>query len=353
MKIDIVHPGYYPLHATDFDSVGLGGNDTGMVLAARGLARRGHQVRVFAHCDPHTDQGVTWLNLHDLYPREHRDVVIFWVRTRRVDASQFNAPVRVAKLGLKKPNIELLAQVQRGEINLLLAFSSFQRDRYCQRYHFPAEANWVVTADGLDISYYPPGPVKQPGKVLHAANPDRGLKLVLDVWPAIRQRHPEATLTIASSYLLRGISAEEDLQKGGHLYERARRMSGLGVAYLGRLSKPELIRHQLSAQVYLYPTTYEETCCIAALEAAAASEVIICSPSGALPDRVRHGVTGLLISGDPADPPVRDRFAAETVRVLNDRDLLTHLAAEARILAQTHDYTSVLTTWEDSFARLL
>ena len=55
-------------------------------------------------------------------------------------------------------------------------------------------------------------------------------------------------------------------------------MAGLDVRYLGRVPRPELIWHRLTAEFYLYPTKVPETCRVAALEAAAAGEVILSSP---------------------------------------------------------------------------
>jgi hypothetical protein len=179
------------------------------------------------------------------------------------------------KLGTRKAKDGLLAHVLDGSINLLIALSGFQRDLYIRDHGFPATGSWIVTAYGLDIAQYRQRPAKVPGKFLHAAAPHRGLEHVLDMWPAIRGRHPAAELFIASSHLLRGVTAAEDQQRSGHLYERAESMAGLGVRFLGRVPKPELIWHQLTAEFYLYPTQVPETCCVAALEAAAAGEVIL------------------------------------------------------------------------------
>ncbi|PMR61333.1 hypothetical protein C1A38_09350 [Verrucosispora sp. ts21] len=353
MKVDIVHPGYLPVQPSDLENKGLGGNETALVLAARGLAARGHEVRVFADCPRVEDQGVNWHPLPGLQEGEYRDVVIFWVRTKRVEPRRFNAPVRVAKLGLKTPNDSLLDQVLNDEINVLIAFSDFQRRLYLDNFGYPEAANWVVTADGLDISHYARRLPKVPGRFLHAANPKRGLEPLLDMWPTIRGVYPGAELFVASSHLLRGITADEDERRAGDLYRRAAAMSADGVRFLGRVAKPDLIELQLTAQFYLYPTTYPETCCIAALEAAAAGDVIVCSPAGALPDRVVDGVTGFLIEGDPADAAVAWRFADRVALLREDPSRLERMAQAARDLAATHDYAHVLPIWEEAFARTM
>lgn len=353
MKIDIIHPGYFVVQPSDLVTKGLGGNETGMILAARGLSGRGHEVRVYADAPRVDDHGVRWYPLGDLVEGEYRDVIIFWVRTTRREPGRFNAPVRVAKLGLKKPNDALAGQVGVGDINLLIAFSHFQRDLYLRDFGFPATAEWVVTADGLDTSDYTEQRPKVAGRFLHAANPKRGLQPLLAMWPSVRRAHPDAELFIASSHLLRGVTVEEDWARAGVLYERARAMAGDGVRFLGRVAKPELAALQLTAQFYLYPTTYPETCCVAALEAAAAGAVIVCSAAGALPDRVIDGVTGCLIEGDPADVGVARAFVERITVLRSDPARLARMAREARDLAARHDYTKVLPVWEDAFARVL
>ncbi|RNH98270.1 glycosyltransferase [Micromonospora aurantiaca] len=353
MRIDIVHPGYLSVQPSDLHSKGLGGNETALVLAARGLAARGHEVRVFADCRRVEDQGARWHPLPSLRKEEYRDVIMFWVRTKRVEPGSFNAPVRVAKLGLKTPNDSLLDQVLNDEVNVLIAFSDFQRHLYLDNFGYPETANWVVTADGLDISHYARRLPKVPGRFLHAANPKRGLEPLLDMWPTIRRAYPGAELFVASSHLLRGITADEDERRAGDLYRRAASMSADGVRFLGRVAKPDLIELQLTAQFYLYPTTYPETCCIAALEAAAAGDVIVCSPAGALPDRVVDGVTGFLIDGDPADPSVAGRFADRIALLREDPSRLERMGQAARDLAGTHDYAHVLPIWEKAFARAM
>ena len=353
MKIDIVHPGYLPVQPSDLTTKGLGGNETGMILSTRVLAARGHDVRVYADCPHVEDSGVQWRALTELAEDEYRDVIIFWVRTKRMEPGRFNAPVRAAKLGLKTPNESLIHQVGAGDINLLIAFSDFQRNLYIKNVGYPTDAAWVVTADGLDTSDYANQRPKVPGRFLHAANPRRGLQPLLDMWPAIHEAHPDAELFIASSHLLRGITVEEDLRRAGALYERAKAMASHGVHYLGRLAKPDLIELQLTAQFYLYPTTYPETCCIAAMEAAAAGAVIVCSPAGALPDRVIDGVTGCLIEGDPADTDVAQAFVDIITALRADPARLAHMARAARDHAATSDYTEVLPVWEDAFGRVL
>ncbi|WP_018909243.1 hypothetical protein [Salinispora arenicola] len=120
MKIDIVHPGYLAVQPSDLATKGVGGNETSMILCSRRLAARGHDVRVYADCPHVNDLGVQWLPLNELSEDEYRDVVIFWVRTKRIEPSRFNAPVRAVKLGLKTPNDTNVLPVWENAFNRLL-----------------------------------------------------------------------------------------------------------------------------------------------------------------------------------------------------------------------------------------
>ncbi|RAS59411.1 glycosyl transferase family 1 [Lentzea atacamensis] len=353
MKIDLVHPGYFPVQPSDLATKGLGGNETSMVVLARGLASRGHEVRVYADCPRVDDRGVRWLPLTELGKDHYRDVIIFWVRTKRMEPGRFNSPVRAVKLGLRKPNDSLIGEVRAGDINLVIAVSDFHRNLYVTEHGYPHDAEWVVTPDGLDTADYADPQPKVEGRFLYAANPKRGLEQLLDMWPAIHDAHPDSELFVASSHLLRGITPEEDLLRAGALYDRAKAMAPIGVHYLGRVAKPDLIKLQLTAQFYLYPTTSPETCCIAAMEAAAAGAVIVCSPTGALPDRVIDGVTGCLIEGDPADADVAQTFVEKITALRAEPARLIQMAQAARELAGASDYTQVLPVWEHAFGRVL
>ncbi|CAO5187057.1 hypothetical protein FAIPA1_600017 [Frankia sp. AiPs1] len=81
-----------------------------------------------------------WQPLTELTEDTYRDVIIFWVRTKGMEPGRFNAPVRAVKLGLKRPNGSLISQVGAGHINLLIAFSDFQRNLYINSFGYPADA---------------------------------------------------------------------------------------------------------------------------------------------------------------------------------------------------------------------
>lgn len=349
MRIDVIHPGYMPLQDGMYDAPGVGGNESSMILVSRHLALRGHDVRVYADCRPEVARGVQWQPLDRYRPGEARDVAVFWVNTGAVDVSAVAAPVRAVKLGGRRAPEGLRDDVERGAVNLLIAVSDHLRTLFCDRFDYRRSYPWLVTSDGVDGAVYEPEPPKVAGKCLHSAVPYRGIEHLLELWPRIRQEVPHAELWVTSSYLLWGASAEENLGKTGPLYERMESLRDLGVHNLVRVPKAELVHHQLTSELYLYPTSYEEMCCIAALEAAAAGTVVVASRKAALVERVAHGETGYLIDGDPADPRTQDIFVARAVQLLTDDDQRRRMQRNARELAAQEAYERLVPRWERAF----
>jgi phosphatidylinositol alpha-1,6-mannosyltransferase len=150
----------------------------------------------------------------------------------------------------------------------------------------------------------------------------KGVDTLLSAWPAILAQVPEAELVVI-----------------GEGPDRARldgmaRSLGLNgrVRFLGAVSDEHLARCYAEAAVFALPSRYRvgpraegEGFGLVLLEAAAMGLPVVAGRSGAVPEVVRDGETGLLV--DPEDP----RAVAEAVvRLLADRDLARRLGETGR-----------------------
>ena len=126
--------------------------------------------------------------------------------------------------------------------------------------------------------------------LVYGSSPNRGLELVLDVWPEIHERLRKevgvpATLTIyygfSESFVAFG--------RAGNLGEGFEEwMEGMqakiatlpGVVYEGMVSHEALVRGYAGAGFMLYPTTYPETGCVTLMKAMCAGAVPITSRFG-------------------------------------------------------------------------
>ena len=139
---------------------------------------------------------------------------------------------------------------------------------------------------------------KIPFRATFSSSPDRGLSKLLDLWPEIckvatisaNPLPPE--LHVYYGFEIWAKMAElqgrtEDLLKMSILREKMKRTAG--VVYHGRAGQDEIARSHLLSCLWLYPTDFEETSCITAMEAQAARSRVVATKCGALPETVKYG----------------------------------------------------------------
>ena len=113
---------------------------------------------------------------------------------------------------------------------------------------------------------------------IYSSRPERGLKKVLELWKEIKENLPNATLKI-SSYNSIG---EEYMNIIKNLKD---------VYFLGKLNKDDLYKHISQSEYWLYPTSWQETSCITAMEMLALKVICIYYPLAGLNDTIgKYGV---------------------------------------------------------------
>lgn len=163
--------------------------------------------------------------------------------------------------------------------------------------------------------------MKRKLQVVYSSSPDRGLDLLLEMWPAIRKRVPRAVLCTCYAPVYFEI-AERDPVVGAHAQKIAELSKQPGVKSLGSLSQPEVAKLLQTSLVWCCPsfntphdTPFFETSCIGAMEAQAAGCAVVASNWGALPETVR---VGALIDSDPKGEMWKRCFVEAIVRGLTD-----------------------------------
>lgn len=174
----------------------------------------------------------------------------------------------------------------------------------------------LVTRNGLELAHFRDlQEVRNPFRLIYTSVPERGLDLLLDkIFPAIRSRVPEAELHVFSYRNL----------------ERYRRKRREGVIIRGGLPQHLLARELAQSAVFVYPTDFPETSCIAALEAQAAGTPVVTSKRYALQETVLDGRTGILIEGKVGSEGYIRAFVEAVVRLLRDPSLRERMGRQAR-----------------------
>lgn len=149
--------------------------------------------------------------------------------------------------------------------------------------------------NGIDVHEYG-GQTKVPNRIAFLGRDDerKGLQVLLDAWPAVRSRIPEAELVVI------GANRDESIE---------------GVVFKGRLDTPEKNEALGSAEVFCAPNLGGESFGIVVAEGMASGCAIVAS---AIPAFVAVlGESGILVSpGDPVG------LADALISVLTDRSML-------------------------------
>jgi glycosyltransferase involved in cell wall biosynthesis/2-polyprenyl-3-methyl-5-hydroxy-6-metoxy-1,4-benzoquinol methylase len=295
----------------------LGGSESACLGLARALKARGHNVQVLAtQLDPRCvgpDQaGVVWHPAEELITlSQFTDWDVFCVLRM---FPVFGAVAIPAKLRLLW-NQDLLTappavMAVAWAIDRMVYVSEYQRQQYEERLP-ELKGLACVTKNGFDPGLVPTTVTKDPHRIIHSSRPERGVRPLLAMWPALKARCPKATLQICrynSMYDAQGWAKICGLYDG----EVARVNDQVGgITYLGELGKADLYRAIAEAAVMWYPgiVDFAETSCLAAIEAQACGTPFVGSYKGALPETVP---TGALVRGD-ADTPDYQTQSIEAV----------------------------------------
>ncbi|MEW6629993.1 MAG: glycosyltransferase family 4 protein, partial [Pseudomonadota bacterium] len=154
--------------------------------------------------------------------------------------------------------------------------SHWQREQYLTAFGLPPH-RCVVLRHALDLSASPRRwETKPTWRCAYTSTPFRGLSVLLDAWQRVSPANAE--LHVWSSMKL--YMGDDSPYK--HLYDRARSMPG--VIYHGLAPNFELRAALRTMDFLVYPCTFAETACLAAIEAMAAGCRVIVPSLGALPE---------------------------------------------------------------------
>lgn len=335
---------YVPLGTRPFDARShqlghLGGSEEAVIHLAEAFARmQGARVTVtvYAPQASRVDAGrliakdrVLWRPTEefDLGGSEH-DIVLFWRCPEVTEQKGFGPYVKALWLhdSYYGASPRMYARADK-----VIALSDFHKE--CLRAKDKApESNIVVLQNGIDASAFPPPDEskRDPLKVLYTSSPDRGLTHLLDAWPKIKARVPDATLDIYYDWSgARWLKADFVKALEEHLaflatYEVARAdgngTTKMDVAVKGGVSHAELHEAMRRAGVWAYPhfaggpdaeTPSPETFCITAVKMCAAGCYPVTTNVGALPQVLCGGVMV-----DATKETWKDEFVERVVDVL-------------------------------------
>ena len=149
-------------------------------------------------------------------------------------------------------------------------------------------------------------------KGFYSSFPNRGLVILLRMWPRIREILPDATLNIYCNLDQEWVNkvAPDDILEIKKLL-----LFQKGVRNHGWVNKETLSEAWKKAEYWFYPCKFQETFCLTAFEAAISKTFVISNNLAGLSETI--GDRGLIIHGDATSEEWQD-LVLEQIKTLNN-----------------------------------
>jgi glycosyltransferase involved in cell wall biosynthesis len=248
------------------------------------------------------------------------------------DANQYQMAVLKDK--------ELANQVY-SPLARVMMLSSYQANGWTSLLNLPVDKVFLTT-NGVPrhlFSATSANLTDRPARAYYSSTPYRGLDVLLETWPYIRQAVPDAELLIYSSM---NVYHKTDKPVYEELYTRARSLPG--VTYIGSVGQKELRDAAQTCRVLAYPCTFPETSCITAMEAMASGCVVASTAIGALPETAWQNP--LVVPNQSNWPMV---WAETVARLLVDDAYYEAIARQNLATSRLYDWNLVAQRWVQQF----
>lgn len=267
---------------------GLGGSEEAVVYLSRELVKQGWIVDVYNNCDqPGVHDGVEYHNFWEHDPKMPCDIFIAWRNSEYVLQAPEGSRVFVWLHDVQRPEYWTPERVARTEKIIVLSKHHRTYLPEVAEDKFFYSRNGIIPAQFAGVGALS----RDPLKCIYASSPDRGLDILLEMWPEIYKASKEQ----AHLHVFYGFSKTFDLLHKDHeammeFKERVLKMlQQPGVHYHGKVPHAELHEHMMTAGLWLYPTHFTEISCITAMKAQVAGAIPVTMTLAALDETVQHG----------------------------------------------------------------
>jgi len=334
---------------------GCGGSETSVAMVAHEMAKMGHQPIVYAMGDEVWD-GVLYRHHSKFQP--DAGVCNLFIASRI--PTVFNYPIHALQKWLWVHDIccfQGLTPEVASQLDVIITLTHWQADFMKRTYPWLKDAE-VIDMDDQDktfedlwspLTYFPNAKLdklpriaiigdatdttrfenlnitKVPHSFIWCSSPDRGLEQILNMWPLLKEKLPDATLKIFYGWEYFDSSLFIPAQRT--LKEKIRSLVHMdGIEWCGRIGQDELALELGKAQCMLYPPPHDfrETYGIAFLEAQAAGCIVFYRQTGALGETV--GNRGIPLPLDSTQEQIINKI----VETLGDEGLCYNISKAAR-----------------------
>jgi glycosyltransferase involved in cell wall biosynthesis len=234
-------------------------------------------------------------------------------------------------------------------INQFVFVGNWQAEQFRKTFNIPGYKTTVLKNACIGVEQRQAGK-RDKVRLCYTSTPWRGLDVLLKAWEILKPQDCE--LHIFSSTKIYGkdfaISQEGNYQE---LYDKCEALDG--VIYRGSVSNEELRKELHTFDILAYPNTFEETSCIAVIEALSAGLRAVTSNLGALPETTEGWARmySYLTSKDLHAIKFANILNEEIIKIKNG-DLDSHLELQKQIYALRWSWDQRINEWTNFLSTL-
>jgi glycosyltransferase involved in cell wall biosynthesis len=360
-----IYVGHGPLGTwgpSNLNNGGLGGSEEAVVRLSRELARLGWRVTVFG--TPGKEAGedlanvsyeigkqlgssvnpVQWKHYWEINHKDTFDVLISWRQPAFFD---FNWKARKKYLWLHDVmEAEELTKERIKNVTKVIYVSKYHSQRP-ENSHIKASKK-LASGNGItpsDFAALDNRQSRDTTRCIYMSANERGLRILLDIWPEVKAAVPTATLDAYYGWHSFDAVNRDNPERMAWKATMVQRMKELkGVTERGRIGQNDLNKEIFKAGVFAYPSFFPEVNCITAQKAQAGGAWPVTSNFAALND--------VVLFGDKID---MGKFEAEDIEKY--KQALIHRLKNPptdkereemmRVARETFDWANTARQWND------
>ena len=220
-------------------------------------------------------------------------------------------------------------QYHKTKFKGIIAISEWQKQNIYRKLNIP-ENNIILSRNAIYSKRFIDKNIEKiPYRFIFSSSPDRGLNYLIQIIPKIKEKYSETTLYLFVNSNLIDFDTLQNINKLDYVYLNP------------RISQDELAIEFLKSDIWLYPTDFQETYCITALEAMASKCLVATVDYCGLGNIIKgRGI----VCDNPIDENIDD-LINKLFFVLEKHQLKSHFINKAYNWAIEQTYENLVKEW--------
>jgi hypothetical protein len=309
--------GFEPWTGRDIETKGVGGSETFIIEMSRYIQKQNYfDVIVFCNCynnDVYENVQYRKISEYKSFINNNDINTVMISRYPEYLPVTYKGNVKNVYLILHDliPQGEVIVRNQK--LRKILCLSEWHCDQFKGMFEILRDLV-IPFGYGIDFKLFSKNVEKQKHKFIYSSFPHRGLLPLLEMWPSIYSKYPDAMLHIHCDLDGKWVNSVRP-DEMNRIKELIKKHPG-GLYYEGWTSKSKLADNWLTSEIWFYPCTFLETFCLTALEAALTNTLVITTEIGSLQNTVAD--RGVVIEGNAYTKEWQDKALNELFSIIDD-----------------------------------